>query len=559
VNGGRALRPPMNEALCLFGVFIVLLCVRPRLRKEDFQAVLHKEFPDYAPLLQYHSLVYGMLLVFLLWCCLKMLLNDLAVFQGPEVVENVLNKTLEAAPELTRSDRRDWYLELQISPGLLACSANAPIAVLFTVMLSGAHIRTLVLESARSPCDLQWLPSSKQDKILQILLLPAVYAVLVLQSVVRAWAAMVGHGWSEWLLRSGLDWADAVQVHMEHYKANLAVANFVEMYTLICFSTLCLASLSEAQALDTLQRPFRNLLMHGLYGFVLVGFCKIACELWICAIVDNQGVEGAYDLKPFRITWIAGADHDSGIPGFFAGTIVWDATLLQMLDAALHIILVFASLQGLHCIIRVCAIPELAEANARWKFLGTEVLILVAQLQYAVLDIVAMYDSSIITLYQAKLWHASLLSYECFIVSVLHWRHWAPEDYCQASELNGSQVLPGDQGSTYSSERPITSSGGVKSSVDNLARASPLLGAMSPSISIRRPSNSPRAVPTGTQAGGGNGTGSLMIPALSSRTNRFCTNSMTSVTGKVPQPPSLPSRLRPPITPQARSQSKTPT
>jgi len=427
----------MNEALLVCAVFVLLFSIRRALRRAGVQAYLHTVYPELAPVVQHHSLVYIFLLVFVGACIIGIFQSALPVYRGVEDVEDGLNRTLHTADELSRSDITRWQEKLSVTPGLLAFSKNSPIAVCLTMLVCGAHVRTLVLENSQRSTSLKWWQSHKQDMILQILLLPAVYAAIILHCLVRTWAVLIGEGWSQSLVDDGLNWADAVQVHMEHYKANLAVANLVEMHTLICFSTLCLASIREGQSSNALERPFRNLLMHGLYGFVLVGCLKIACELWICGIASNQSTKGAYDLKPFTVIFDPGdAEHEEGLPAFFSGTIMIDATLLQMIDGTLHVLLIIASMQGLYCIVKVCSIPELAQANARWKFLGTEILVTTAQLQYAGLEWLACYDSTIITAYQARLLHASLLCYECFIVSVLHWRHWAPEDYCEAGALD---------------------------------------------------------------------------------------------------------------------------
>eukprot|EP00932_Pfiesteria_piscicida_P019314 SRR837773.6137.p1 GENE.SRR837773.6137~~SRR837773.6137.p1 ORF type:complete len:293 (+),score=16.62 SRR837773.6137:72-881(+) len=202
------------------------------------------------------------------------------------------------------------------------------------------------------------------------------------------------------------------------YEANFSVANFAEMYTLWCFSQLCLDLLKRNFKSKENYLAFSCITMQGVDSFVLCGLCKVAVQI-------------AMSYKDTGLSAIQGSgskvsDASSEFVTGFLGTRID----LAYCSGFLKLLLVLSSLQCLYNVTVICWMSQLADINPSMKFLGTRALVIFAQCQPAFLDFasgsVADFHYSPM---QVRLLHASLMCYECLFVSLLHIASWPPEDF----------------------------------------------------------------------------------------------------------------------------------
>lgn len=199
-----------------------------------------------------------------------------------------------------------------------------------------------------------------------------------------------------------------------------------------CFSRLIMDLLRENSASPLHSYgSLRRVVLLGLHSFMFVGVLRLGCALYI-NVLDQQDSRRYSDLTILNVTyhkhlgsgWIRpyqNADLDIHI------------SFLKSVDSCLQILFLYTAMQGIYNIWQLCEMPQLEHINANTKFLGTRLLIIVAQLQSTALELASLLPRSIFpySLYQARLLHASLMCFECCGVCFLHMCFWPSEDYCE--------------------------------------------------------------------------------------------------------------------------------
>jgi len=280
------------------------------------------------------------------------------------------------------------------------------------------HVLRLICEHNTN--GMMWCPSRRQDWCVQIMMLPAVYGTMSLRCVLRCWTLMTGSEWSDEMAAQGWTWDEYSKITLEDYNANFALANFVESYTLLCFSLLVIDLLKESIKSVELQSAFQNLSMQGVLVFVLVGFAKT--------------------LTVLRLAWLRTAqqnDHRGEVPvGFFGLPLEDELARTEAVAYVLDYIVLLTTLQALYNISAICHLSPLQEINPSVKFLGTRILVIFAQFQSFSLDFISSHKLAPLSPYQARLFHASLMCVECAAVALMHIFAWPDDDYCWGGNLS---------------------------------------------------------------------------------------------------------------------------
>jgi len=415
------LRDVLHEeaAVTLGAVLLVLLLYRHLMRSKSVQRALHQKCGSTGALvLQYYAVL---LLVLLLWW-LEQTVDHFfnASHMRPhrlthKQMRQHLNQTLRGTYGMEPAEADRWLRELHVDPQLEALALSSPGAAILAWCVCAAHVRRLVAENVNG---LEWYPSYRQDLVMQVILLPAVYATLSFRNVIRLWSLMIGNLWM--MNDPGrLSWSEVVDFNMDVYSDNFAVANLAEMYTVWCFSQLCMDLLKDFIWAKDLRVTLSRVTMQGVHIFLVVGVTKVVCQLW---------------LHYLKIQSSAGNVHHADMRSCTALSASWasDLTNIVAVNKFLSALLAVASMQCLYNIMMICWMPQLKEINPGIKFLGTRILIIFAQLQSAALEFMADNISWFkYSACQVRLLHASLMCFECLAVAFLHFCSWPPEDYEQ--------------------------------------------------------------------------------------------------------------------------------
>eukprot|EP00933_Yihiella_yeosuensis_P072993 TRINITY_DN81558_c0_g1_i1.p1 TRINITY_DN81558_c0_g1~~TRINITY_DN81558_c0_g1_i1.p1 ORF type:complete len:371 (+),score=38.18 TRINITY_DN81558_c0_g1_i1:107-1114(+) len=270
--------------------------------------------------------------------------------------------------------------------------------------------------------ELEWFPSRRQDWVVQVVMLPAVYATMSLRCVFRCWELMTGSGWTQEMASKGWQWDDFRDRIMDEYAANFALANFAEMYALLCFSFLIVDLLKESINSSEFRRAFSALTMQGVLVFVAVGFAKTLCALfltWVRALLREDSHVGPNTRVTFQIDFIK--YHSLTMKALEDNT--------MSINQFLQYSLIITSLQALTNITLLCKLSPLEDINPSVKFLGIRILVILAQLQSFGLDVMSSHGYISLNAFQVKLLHASLMCIECVFVAMIHLITWPADDY----------------------------------------------------------------------------------------------------------------------------------
>uniref|UniRef100_A0A7S0B3G9 Uncharacterized protein n=1 Tax=Pyrodinium bahamense TaxID=73915 RepID=A0A7S0B3G9_9DINO len=411
-----------DAALVMAAALVALLAYKKGMRKKWLQAaLLHKYGSCTVLALQDYSILLAFLSV---WWLLRtgtyVLMGNTSMMLAPAEMQQNLNATLHKVHGMTREEAADWLQKLRIDRQLRFLSLCSPVATILTYVVCAFHTRRLVLENVTG---LPWFAAYRQDLVIQVILLPAVYATLSFCSVVRLWLVMLGTGWSQEVY-GDRTWSEFVAHNTDVYLDNFAVANLAEMYTIWCFSRLCMDLLKDFIKSKEVRRTLARVTMQGVYTFVLVGTVKVATQLWLHFLRRKKVLSlGLIDVQPFKLTqsWLPSADHWLMQPENVEG-----------IDNFLQKLLLLSSVQCLYNMMMICCMPQLADINPGLKFLGTRILIIFAQMQSALLEFLGANASWFkYSVQQVHLLHASLMCCECLGVACLHVCAWPPEDYEQ--------------------------------------------------------------------------------------------------------------------------------
>jgi len=384
--------------LCL--IFLILngiwraLCGRPSVQK-----VLHKlPFPV---LYQWYTIGFVAFGAFLLECLGNIVLFDYgeAEFLAPDKIEDLWD-----AKNLT-DDQRD---DLQIPGWLRWISLMSPMigAIAFVVLLVHATLnvrhgsRWRKESGTEEEKTLHWKTSTRQELVLLVITMPAVFIIMSVRSTERMW--MVMRGW-----HTG---PEAV-TDLALYEENLELAAVCQYYTVFIFAQICVSLLREQKGSEDMKTAIKFVGFQGVYAWCLIGSVH-SVLLFVIAFFGHHIDE-----------------NDAA-----------QVALLAKGKAAEKTVGTIASVLSLLCtynMLVVCKLPYMKQAlgNASMKFNGTKILLLLGPNQLKVLLSLTV-DAAVtgpkkklagfldLSSERAMLLHSSLLSFECLVVVVLNLVSW---------------------------------------------------------------------------------------------------------------------------------------
>jgi hypothetical protein len=386
-------------------VFIVLIFLmlsgswRALNRLPSVQKVLHK-LP--APvILQWYTICFFAFGAFLLECLGNIVLFDYraANWLDPEQIEDLWDKN-----NISQDLRDDYAL-----PGWLRwISLVSPMVgtVAFVILL--IHAALNVRSGARwrkeygseEEKELNWKSSTRQELVLLVITMPAVFIIMSVRSTERMWMVMRG-------FHTG---AEAV-TDLALFEENLELAAVCQYYTVFVFSQICVSLLEEQKGSKDMKTAIKFVGFQGVYAWCLVGSIH-SIILFVIAFFGHH---------------IDQSDPDQ-------------VAVLAKGRAAEKTVGTIASVLSLLCtynMLVVCKLPYMKKAlgNASMKFNGTKILLLLGPNQLKILmslttDAAVMGPKKQLANFldlsteRAMLLHSSLLSIECLAVVILNLVSW---------------------------------------------------------------------------------------------------------------------------------------
>mmetsp|Transcript_38936 Transcript_38936/g.70261 ORF Transcript_38936/g.70261 Transcript_38936/m.70261 type:complete len:458 (-) Transcript_38936:74-1447(-) len=417
----------MDEAMVGWLFLLFMLVWRSVTNYRCVERCIHACGP-LAPLLQWYTLTFAGLLFLLVRSFFDIALFDYYIFHflDPAKVSVKINNicTGEGLDQQDCDALRD---ELKMPHWLHKLSLGAPVAGLLAFFsLSILLFRFIKFNHARKVeegSDLPWKLAQRLEWVIIIIGMPLIFVVMSMRSLIRIWAVMTGSGW-----HPGQDWDRIQRLELATYSMDLELAVAFQFYAVMMFGFLCTSFLeyskyvnmpSSQNAQAESRRYMRTLAytaVQGVYAFVFVGVLRTIFDITVTYLQEQPKYKDQ-----------AAMIEDKFIAK--VGIVFTFVTLLCMLNMVL-----------------ISKIADIKDhlGNANLKFLGTRLLLLIAQIQPQVLngltvgaplyltvrDHVAKYhleeyfDRWTFTTNQAKLAHAAALNYECLLVSfvtILFW------------------------------------------------------------------------------------------------------------------------------------------
>jgi len=246
----------------------------------------------------------------------------------------------------------------------------------------------------------KWEPSKRQDMVLLVIGMPAVFIVMCVRSTGRMWMVMGGFWRPPYL---------PVRVDMALFRENLEAGCMFQYYTVFAFSRLCMTCLQSADKEMRFAMKYAG--FQGVYAFCLIGMVKAVVNFSVCLLEGHKPLFNYY----FHTEAVLDKSH----------------LALDKIDTAFSVV----TLLCIYNMAVICRLKHVKKVlgNANVKFLATRLLILLSQVQLKAIDFVVLSKKtkpgSIIarinlSQYQGYLLHSSLLTYECFLLVLLNLVVW---------------------------------------------------------------------------------------------------------------------------------------
>lgn len=368
-------------------------------RLPSVQKTLHK-LP--APVLfQWYTICFFAFGAFLMECLGNIVLADYigTEWLNPDKVEDLWDKNNLA------QDLRDDYA----IPGWLRwISLVSPMVGTVAFVILIVHAVLNVTSGARwrkengteEEKQLNWRTSDRQELVLLVITMPAVFIIMSVRSTERMW--MVMRSWHV---------GDEAITDLALFEENLELAAVCQYYTVFVFSQICVSLLEEQKGSKDMKTAIKFVGFQGVYAWCIIG--------------------SIHSIILFVIAF--GGHHiDQNDPRQVA--------VLAKGRAAEKTVGTIASVLSLLCtynMLVVCKLPYMKAAlgNASMKFNGTKILLLLGPNQLKILMSLTV-DAAVmgpkkqlagflnLSKERAMLLHSSLLSIECLAVVILNLVSW---------------------------------------------------------------------------------------------------------------------------------------
>jgi len=368
-------------------------------RNQSVQKVLHK-FPV-PVLLQWYTIGFVAFAFFLLECLGNIVLFDYrdTDFLDPGKIEDIWDEK-----NITQDLRDDFQI-----PGWLRwTSLLSPIVGAIAFMILLVHATQNVAHGSRwrkengteEEKTLNWKTSDRQELVLLVVSMPAVFIIMSVRSSQRMW--MVMRGW-----HTGAEAATDLALFHE----NLELAAVCQYYTVFAFSQICVSLLEEQKGSKDMKTAIKYVGFQGVYAWCIIG----SIHSILLFVISFSGHH---------------IDH----------TDATQVALLAKAEAAQKTLGLIASVFSLLCtynMLVVCKLPYMKSAlgNASMKFNGTKILLLLGPNQLKILLSLTTDAATVgpkkqlasflnLSTERAMLLHSSLLSFECLAVVILNYVSW---------------------------------------------------------------------------------------------------------------------------------------
>lgn len=371
--------------MLLFGL-ISIFSWRVACKKTELQRKIHS-LPGPLPLMvQWYFLLFALFMFLFLWIESDVFLSDFV-------------KSKMLSPEII--DIPGWLRWFSISSPFIGGIAFVFLAYHFSknVMVGYNKRKDSADELARS-CP--WMVTKRQDMVLLIIMMPAVFILMSMRSTSRMWMVMRGY-------HVGAEAATDRAL----YKENFELAAVCQYYTVFVFAQLCLSFLVEQNATEDVKKAMKWVGFQGAYAWCIIG--------------------GIHSVILFTLAY--GGHH-------------WNLSpeQLEKMEKGEKTIGMMASAMSLLCTYNMLVICKLSYVkaslgNASMKFNGTKILLLLGpnQLKVLMLLITNPALSSMFAFLgmngdddRVKLVHSSLLCYECLAVVCVNYFSWEEDSETMA-------------------------------------------------------------------------------------------------------------------------------
>jgi len=389
-----------HKLVFLLLIFLILSGIwRALCRLSSVQRILHK-IP--APVLfQWYTICFFAFGAFLVECLGNIVMFDYraANFLDPDDIKDLWAQ--KGVPEDKQDDFRmpEWLRWISLLSPMVG--AIAFIILLVHAILNVTHGARWRKESGtEEEKELNWRTSERQELVLLVITMPAVFIIMSVRSTERMW--MVMRGWHT---------GDDAITDIALFHENLELAAVCQYYTVFVFSQICVSLLEEQKGSHDMKTAIKFVGFQGVYSWCLLG--------------------GIHSIVLFVIAFF-GHHLDLTDPK--------QAALLAKGQAAEKTLGTIASVLSLLCtynMLVVCKLPYMKSAlgNASMKFNGTKILLLLGPNQLKILMSLTTDAATTgakaklagfldLSTERAMLLHSSLLCFECLVVVILNLVSW---------------------------------------------------------------------------------------------------------------------------------------
>lgn len=331
----------------------------------------------------------------------------------------------------------EWDAHVVGLPSFLRwISLASPIAGFLTFLIVAWQVVKYLRFSWKLEGDeyAEWVSHPKVFMPFLVISMPMVFVVMALRATVRQWATMTCSGWFAFHLADPtMSWNQVKALELSTYTQDLAVANAFQFLAVWAFGQACAQALKKITATDSEDKfALMQAGVLGVHAFVLIGMLRSVVTMLIAAAQTNM----AWNESVTQIQTVFAAKVD---PMFLFATVL--------------------------CVVNMLILGRMNEVqkvlgNVNAKFNATRALLLIGQGQMLVLTAATTSNSSYdkimsflhkvpglenlaweFNIEQARLFHSSLLCFECVIIAYVNSRLWDPE---AASKMLSEPLLEAD-------------------------------------------------------------------------------------------------------------------
>eukprot|EP00927_Polykrikos_kofoidii_P062729 TRINITY_DN57537_c0_g1_i1.p1 TRINITY_DN57537_c0_g1~~TRINITY_DN57537_c0_g1_i1.p1 ORF type:complete len:439 (-),score=57.44 TRINITY_DN57537_c0_g1_i1:156-1472(-) len=303
-------------------------------------------------------------------------------------------------------------------------SIASPVWVLatfiFCVCHTWKHVQAIAIAKGRGTRCVAPMEVELHHKVIFILSLPMFYSQMAARSVVRMFQVVINHVGND-TDQMFLNAEERKAFLQQMFEANFCVADIYEALALLAFGNVVMVVLKQKFiSLTTLERERIIVVQMGnsIERLALAGVHLFA-GAWL--------VQGAYFLGVTTMGYLRWGNRwfsiDIANPGFFQTPVMKVYT--DGCFSGMGFVASAAAISNLF-FLEVSFTTLLAEFGTKQKFWAVKILVTVSYMQMTGLAYVnPMLEFSETHGY---LWYASMLCFECFVLSLLHGLAWRPKE-----------------------------------------------------------------------------------------------------------------------------------